>query len=332
MRINMQLPANIKTTTANNNFDKLHYSVMLTEAIDGLNIKPHGLYVDGTFGCGGHSKAILSKLSGDGRLLIIDLDLDAIKKAYDLQLQDPRLMVFHGSFVNLKEICQQFNILNIDGILLDLGVSSAQLDDPDKGFSFSRNGPLDMRMNNTRGLSASEWLKNVTQHELTHVLKEYGQEPFAKKIAAAIINCRVIKPIETTFDLVKIIQEVYSGFYVKHKHPATRTFQAIRIFINQELLNLQQALPEIIKLLNIKGRLVVISFHSLEDIIVKKFIKDNSKSLIFKNSFLRKVPNIDLIDQQITLKNLGKFKPSKAEIIENRRSRSAIMRVSEKCA
>lgn len=326
----MKLQTNIRINI--NNVPQAHYPVMLNETIEALNINPNGIYVDGTFGCGGHAKAILSKLNDNGRLLVIDLDLDAIQHAYALQQKDPRLMVFHGSFVELKKICHKFNVEKIDGILLDLGVSSPQLDNPNKGFSFSKNGPLDMRMDNTKGLSASEWLKNVTHNELTKILKDYGQEPFANKIANAIINYRTVKSIETTFDLVEIVKKVYANFYLKKKHPATRTFQAIRIFINQELVSLQIVLAEIMDILKIGGRLAVISFHSLEDSIVKKFIENHTKSLICKNSFLRKVPNIDSINSKNDLENLGKFKPSKHEIINNRRSRSAIMRVVAKCA
>lgn len=313
---------------------EMHQPVMLLETLEALNIKPDGVYIDGTFGRGGHSKFILEKLNSHGRLVVVDLDLDAIEVAFGLQKLDARVQVFHGSFKQIVEICQQFNIDKIDGILLDLGVSSPQLDNQARGFSFSKDGPLDMRMDCSKGMTASEWLKIVDKSELIKVLKEYGEERFAIKIAESIIVARAIKPINTTFDLVEIIKKNCPAFCAKHKHPATRTFQAIRIFINQELLNLQEALPKIMNLLAINGRLVVISFHSLEDIIVKSFINKHSKSAVFNNYALRKLPiiNSSLDNENIKLKNLGKTKSSLQEIKNNPRSRSAIMRVAEKCA
>lgn len=309
-----------------------HKPVMLLEALEALNVKPDGVYVDGTFGRGGHSKFILDKLSSRGRLLVIDLDLEAIDVANGLQKSDPRVNVFHGSFGQIVEICRQFNISKIDGILLDLGVSSPQLDNQNRGFSFSKDGPLDMRMDCSKGMSAHEWLKIVQKSELSRVLKEYGEERFANKIADAIIIARSSKPINTTFELVEIIKKSCPAFYAKHKHPATRTFQAIRIFINQELFNLQEALPEIMNLLAVNGRLVVISFHSLEDIIVKSFINKHSKNALVNNYALRKLPITNFNLDNIKLKSLGKVKPSIEEINNNPRSRSAIMRVAEKCA
>ena len=311
---------------------KDHKPVMLVEAISALNIKPSGIYVDGTFGRGGHAKFILNKLNNQGRLLVIDLDLDAIDVANQIKKTDHRVNVFHGSFMQIHDICKQFNIDQIDGILLDLGVSSPQLDTQARGFSFVSDGPLDMRMDHTKGISAKEWLEIVDKSELIKVLKEYGQERFAKRIAEAIIISRVQQPINTTLQLADIIKKTCPAYYAKNKHPATRTFQAIRIFINQELLSLQEALPRIINLLSINGRLVVISFHSLEDTIVKNFITKHSKSYLYNNYALRKLPIMNAGLENIKLKNIGKLKPSIQELSENKRSRSAIMRVAEKCA
>jgi 16S rRNA (cytosine1402-N4)-methyltransferase len=312
--------------------NKQHTPVMLTEALTGLNIKPDGIYIDGTFGRGGHSLAILNKLNNNGRLLVIDLDPDAIAVANKLQTIDQRVSVFHGSFSQIKEICQQANLINIDGILLDLGISSAQLADSTKGFSFSNDGPLDMRMDNTKGEPAYKWLDTATQEEIIKILREYGQERFAKKIAESIIKARTIKPITTTFALVEIIKKSCPQSYARFKHPATRTFQAIRIFVNKELLSLQQTLPQIMQLLAMHGRLVVISFHSLEDIIVKKFINQHSVDALSNNYAIRKFPAINVNTDHIKLKKIGRYKTSAGEIKNNNRSRSAIMRVAEKCA
>ena len=323
----MKINDNNNTET---NFNR-HKSVMLTEAIEALNIKPEGIYIDATFGCGGHSKAILKKLGNLGKLLVIDLDLDAIKLANSLKSNDSRVMVAHGSFKDLISICSKFNISQIDGILLDLGVSSPQLDDPNKGFSFSKEGPLDLRMDASAGRSASEWLASVTFEELYLVLKNYGEERFAKRIAAAIIDFRNNQPIKTTLDLANLIKKIYPIKNKERKHPATRTFQAIRIHINQELDSLKAVLPQAINLLKQNGRLVLISFHSLEDRIVKEFIFNHSR--LITNNFLRKLPQeFFKTEQIIDLRNLGKFKPQQEEIVANVRSRSAIMRVAEKCA
>ena len=311
---------------------KQHTPVMLPEALTALNIKPDGVYVDGTFGCGGHSQAILNKLNQNGRLLIIDLDPDAITIANKLRTTDQRISVFHGSFANIKEFCQQANFVKVDGILLDLGMSSAQLADSNKGFSFANDGPLDMRMDNTKGEPAYKWLEIATPDELIKVLREYGQERFAKKIAYSIVKARAINPITTTFSLVEIIKKSCPQSYARFKHPATRTFQAIRIFINKELLNLQQVLPQIMQLLTINGRLVIISFHSLEDIIVKKFITQHSIDALSNNYAIRKFPIINVNTEHVKLKKIGRFKPSAQEIKNNNRARSAIMRVAEKCA
>lgn len=310
-----------------------HKPVMLQEAISALNIKPDGVYVDGTFGRGGHAQAILNQLSSRGKLLILDVDPVAILAAKNLSLLDKRVTVFHDSFANIKKICAQSQISYLDGVLLDLGVSSPQLDDANRGFSFTKDGPLDMRMDNTKGEPAYKWLATVSKSDLILVLKEYGQERFAKKIADNIILARNIKPITTTLALAEVIKNSCPASYCKFKHPATRTFQAIRIFINKELLNLQQALPQYLDLLSIQGRLVVISFHSLEDTIVKYFINKYAKNL-FDNYATRKFP-INFINNNevnIRLKKINRLKPNTQEIKDNVRARSAIMRVAEKCA
>lgn len=306
---------------------------MLPEAIAALNIRPDGVYLDGTFGRGGHAQAILKQLSSRGRLLVLDVDPAAILAAKELRSQDNRVVVFHDSFVNVQKVCAQAKIGYLDGILLDLGVSSPQLDDSERGFSFNKEGPLDMRMDNTKGDPAYKWLATVSKEELVLILKEYGQERFAKKIAENIILARSITPINTTIALAELVKKSCPSRYGKFKHPATRTFQAIRILINKELLNLEQTLPQCLELLNIQGRLVVISFHSLEDSIVKRFINTYSKNL-FDNYLTRKIPiNINNNNfNNIRLKKITKLKPNIQEIKNNVRSRSAIMRVAEKCA
>lgn len=316
----------------NNIITKKHKPVMLTEALQALNIKPHGIYLDGTFGRGGHSQAILNKLNSRGRLLVVDVDPEAILVANQLQAIDNRVSVFHESFANIQQICERTAVNYLDGILLDLGVSSPQLDNANRGFSFSKEGPLDMRMDVTKGEPAYQWLATVSKEQLILVLKQYGQERFAKRIAENIITARAAKPITTTLALADIIKKSCPASYFKFKHPATRTFQAIRIFINKELLNLQQALPQMLELLNIGGRLVIISFHSLEDVIVKNFINKYSTKQLPDNHHIRKFPIFNNNFDNIKLKKIGKFKSSDQEIKDNIRSRSAMVRVAEKCA
>lgn len=309
-----------------------HKPVMLQEAIFALNLKPNGVYVDATFGRGGHSRLILNQLGDRGKLIAIDLDPDAVKIAREMQKIDHRLSVFHSPFSNIGTICKEIKVNQVDGVLLDLGVSSPQLENASRGFSFMHDGPLDMRMDNTKGISAKDWLKIVDKAELSMILKQYGQERFANKIAETIVSAREQKPINTTLDLVTLVKQIYPKRYMNNKHPATKTFQAIRIFINQELSNLQVSLPQFVNLLSINGRLVIISFHSLEDTIVKKFITNSSIDPIANNYALRKLPIDNGKIKTLTLKNLGKLKPSLQEIKQNNRARSAIMRVAEKCA
>ncbi len=254
-----------------------HITVLLNEAVDGLAIKPDGIYIDGTFGRGGHSRLILSRLGEKGRLIGIDRDPRAIAEAETIS--DPRFQIEHNAFSFIPEICEKLQLTGkIDGILLDLGVSSPQLDEAERGFSFMKDGPLDMRMDTTKGLSAMEWLSQVSIEDLTWVLKTFGEERFAKRIATAIVNYNKsnIEKISRTLQLAQIISEAVP-FKDKHKHPATRSFQAIRIYINSELDELEKALNSALSVLNQEGRLSIISFHSLEDRMVKQFMRKNSK-------------------------------------------------------
>lgn len=304
-----------------------HITVLLNEAVEGLNVKPDGVYIDGTFGRGGHSRLILSKLASNGKLMVIDRDPQAIEVAK--ALNDPRMIIVHGEFAKMAQYAIQYQIEGeIDGILLDLGVSSPQLDDPERGFSFMREGPLDMRMDTSKGLSAKDWLLQTDVDELTQVLRDYGEERFARRIAVAIIEAVKISPIETTIELAELIAKSVP-FKDKHKHPATRSFQAIRIKINEEMAEVENALNQGLSILRPGGRLSIISFHSLEDRIVKLFINKHSK--------LPDLPkNLPLTNAQISqtnsikLRNLGKIKPSKSEVEANTRSRSALLRIAEK--
>lgn len=309
-----------------------HITVLLHEAVNGLALKENGIYIDGTFGRGGHSRLILSKLSSNGRLIGIDRDPRAIAEAQ--KIQDLRFQIEHNSFSHISEICEKLNLVGkIDGILLDLGVSSPQLDEAERGFSFMKDGPLDMRMDTTQGLSAEEWLKQVSVEDLTWVLKTFGEERFAKRIATAIVdyNKSAAKNgtefLSRTSQLAELISQAVP-FKDKHKHPATRSFQAIRIFINSELDELESVLNSALDMLAPEGRLSIISFHSLEDRMVKHFIKKQSKGEdIPKGLPLRE----DQIQRNLKLKVIGKaIQPSEAEIQANPRSRSAVLRVAER--
>lgn len=254
-----------------------HITVLLHEAVNGLALKENGIYIDGTFGRGGHSRFILSQLSSNGRLIAVDRDPRAIAEAH--KIQDLRFQIEHNSFSHIPEICDKLNLVGkIDGILLDLGVSSPQLDEAERGFSFMKDGPLDMRMDTTQGLSAEEWLKQVSIEDLTWVLKTFGEERFAKRIATAIVdfNKSAVKNgtefLSRTSQLAELISQAVP-FKDKHKHPATRSFQAIRIFINSELDELESLLNSALDMLAPEGRLSIISFHSLEDRMVKHFMK-----------------------------------------------------------
>ncbi len=306
-----------------------HTSVLLDEAVNGLNIRPDGIYIDGTFGRGGHSRLILSQLGPEGRLLAIDRDPQAIEAAK--AIEDPRFSIVHGPFSDLAQYVHERELAGkIDGVLLDLGVSSPQLDDPERGFSFMRDGPLDMRMDPSRGYSAAEWLMKAEADDIAWVLKTFGEERFAKRIARAIVDRNREQPMTRTKELADLIANA-SPFREKHKHPATRSFQAIRIYINSELEEIERALDGAHEVLAPDGRLSVISFHSLEDRIVKRFIRQHSRG--------PQVPSgIPMTEAQLqslggrTLKSLGKMMPSEAEVAENPRARSSVLRFAARTA
>ncbi|GKT11661.1 MAG: 16S rRNA (cytosine1402-N4)-methyltransferase [Thiomicrorhabdus sp.] len=302
-----------------------HYSVLLKESIDGLNIKPDGIYIDGTFGRGGHSGEILRQLGPQGKLLAVDQDPEAIKFANE-NIKDERFEIQYGSFENITEYCEARGLVGkIDGLLLDLGVSSPQLDDAERGFSFMREGPLDMRMNPEAGLSAKEWLEQVDEKTLKLVLQNYGEERFSGRIARVIKEETAKGTLNTTLDLAELVKN-NSPKIDKNKHPATRTFQAIRIAVNRELDVLKNVLEAAMTVLAPDGRLSVISFHSLEDRIVKVYIRDQSK---IKDLFPESPILIEVIEP--VLRKVGKpIFPSKEELQVNKRSRSAVLRIAEK--
>ena len=296
-----------------------HRTVLLNEAVDALSVQPDGHYIDATFGRGGHSRLILAGLSPLGRLTVFDKDPQAIAAANALADVDGRIAVRHEGFKHLDELEAD----SADGVLLDLGVSSPQIDDPARGFSFRHDGPLDMRMDTTRGRSVAEWIATADVAEMAEVIREYGEERFAQPIAKAIDRRRQERgPLRTTAELAEVVAGAVKT-REPGKDPATRTFQAFRIFINAELEELQQALVASLKVLQTGGRLVVISFHSLEDRIVKQFIAEHSKEV-----FDRRAPFAE--PKKMRLKGLGRIKPSDAEVTGNPRSRSAVMRVAER--
>lgn len=301
---------------------------MFAEALQQLAIKKEGVYLDCTFGRGGHSQGILNQLGENGRLLAFDRDWDAVNSDYaHVMRQDARFKLIQGCFSELENTVANEGLLGkIDGILIDLGVSSPQLDNPERGFSFLRDGPLDMRMDGRAGVSAEQWLATVDESYLVKVLFEYGEEKFARRIAKAIIETRVASPISTTRQLATLIENVIP-VREKHKHPATRTFQAIRIEINRELNELTDVLQQSIRVLNGQGRLVVISFHSLEDRIVKRFIKNESGAKY--NPSRLPIKEADMAKG--LLKKISKALVAQPqEVTENPRARSAVMRVAEK--
>lgn len=305
---------------------KQHQSVMLEEAVTALDIKPEGIYIDATFGRGGHSQAILSQLGPKGKLIVVDKDPQAIAVANELKLNDPRVEVFQGSFKEIAHYCEEIGVFGkVDGVLFDLGVSSPQLDQAERGFSFMREGPLDMRMDPTKGVSASDWVNSAKEQDIVLVLKKYGEERFAKRIARAIIEKRETSKIETTKQFADLVTEAIP-FCEKGKHPATRTFQGVRIYINQELEDLTSSLDVIIDVLAEGGRMVTICFHSLEDRIVKRFIQKQVKGDDFPPDF-----PVTAAELNPKLRKIGKaLKPSHAEIQQNVRARSAVLRVAEK--
>ncbi|WKJ90839.1 16S rRNA (cytosine(1402)-N(4))-methyltransferase RsmH [Methylomonas montana] len=305
-----------------------HQTVLYDEALQQLNIKPDGIYLDCTFGRGGHSSGILNLLNDSGRLLALDRDIDAINSCQAKQmLEDSRFSLHHASFAELTAVIEQHGYLSkVDGILMDLGVSSPQLDTAERGFSFLRDGPLDMRMDSENGLSAAEYLARVDEQELVRVLFEYGEERFARRIAKAVVNQRQQQPLQTTLQLAKLIENSVP-FRDKHKHPATRSFQAIRIEINQELEQIKTGLKQAADVLAPGGRLVVIAFHSLEDRIVKRFIRDQAGPKTNPGKLPIKEQDIE----QGQLRKIGKSIRAQArELQQNPRARSAVMRVAEK--
>jgi 16S rRNA (cytosine1402-N4)-methyltransferase len=303
-----------------------HVPVLLGPAIAGLNLKPDGWYIDGTFGRGGHSGAILEDLGAEGRLLAIDRDPEAIKNVSAALKRDQRFELINGEFSELKKYAIERKLLGkVDGLLLDLGVSSPQLDEAERGFSFRADGPLDMRMDPSRGQSAAEWLAGVEERSLKKVLQQFGEERFAGRIARAIVTARALAPIRRTGELAEIVRTAVPARGQK-KHPATRTFQAIRIFINDELTELEKALEASIDLLRPGGRLCVISFHSLEDRRVKRFMRNASK----ESEQYRGMPDVP-VEHRPPLKLIGKaIGPTDAEIAANVRARSSRLRIAER--
>lgn len=305
----------------------MHETVLLREAVDALVTDPAGDYIDGTFGRGGHSRALLARLSGGGRVLGIDRDPDAVVQGQALAQQDRRFVMAQGSFAQARELAEAAGMTRVAGVLLDLGVSSPQLDQAHRGFSFLRDGPLDMRMNPQQGESAAEWLARAGAGEIAGVLKDYGEERFARRIAGAIVAERQQRPITTTAHLAKVIAEAHPA-WEKGRHPATKSFQGIRIHVNNELGELRLLLDQVLDLLAVGGRLVVISFHSLEDRMVKRFIRQHVRG----DSLPANVP-VTVDQLNCRLRQIGKaVRAGDDEVESNVRSRSAIMRVAEKIA
>jgi 16S rRNA (cytosine1402-N4)-methyltransferase len=303
-----------------------HVTVLLREAVEALAVKEDGVYVDATFGRGGHAREILKRLGPRGRLIAFDKDPAAMEAAR--AIDDARLTAVHAGFAELKDKLREQRVEKVDGVLLDLGVSSPQIDEASRGFSFRMDGPLDMRMDTTKGRTAADWLAEVDERELTEVIADYGEERFAKQVARAIVAARARGPIDSTRQLAKIVAEAVHT-REPGQDPATRTFQAIRIFINQELEELSLVLPQCVEALAPGGRLVVISFHSLEDRIVKRFMQGEARP----DRFPPKLPirAADLPPSRLHL--VGKpVRPADAEIRANPRARSAVMRVAERAA
>jgi len=298
----------------------------LEQAVDGLKVRSNGCYVDCTFGRGGHSRLILARLGSAGRLIALDRDPQAV--AAGGEIDDGRFRILHGRFSRLAELAREAGVTRADGILLDLGMSSPQLDDPARGFSFRFDAPLDMRMDAGGGVTAAEWLARAAETEIREVIRNHGEERFAKQIAAAIVAARARGPVGTTRQLAALVAEAVPT-REPHQDPATRTFQALRIHLNQELEELSLALPQCLQLLKPAGRLVVISFHSLEDRIVKRFMRDNARP----DPLPRRLPLRAHELPQPKVKLLGRaLRPSTAEIAANPRSRSAVMRIAERTA
>ena len=303
-----------------------HQPVLLAEVLTGLSIKPDGVYVDGTFGRGGHAGAILAVLGPEGRLLAMDKDPDAIRSAEQQFGTDPRFEIEQGTFTMLSNMIAQRQLQGrVNGLLLDLGVSSPQLDDASRGFSFSEDGPLDMRMDPSSGISAARWLETAAESDISHVLKTFGEERFSRRIARTIVETRHETPLRTTRQLAELVAAAVP-MREKNKHPATRSFQAIRIFVNNELDEITSVLDQVIDVLAPQGRMVVISFHSLEDRIVKRFIRDEYRGEQAPPEF--PLAGMDYVPR---LKPVGKaVRASAVEVQHNPRARSAVLRVAER--
>ena len=305
-----------------------HHSVLLQPTVEALRIAPSGIYMDGTFGRGGHSRSILAALGERGRLIAIDRDPEAVAYGQAHFAGDSRFSIVHGSFAMLAEVAQNAGVMGrVDGVLLDLGVSSPQLDRAERGFSFGKPGPLDMRMDTSQGTSAADWLARAEVGEIATVLREYGEERHAKRIARAIVAAREESPISTTDRLAEVVSRANPS-WEKHKHPATRSFQAIRIHINGELEAIKACPSQVVDVLALGGRLAVISFHSLEDRLVKRFMRDQAKGDDFP-------PGLPVRQDQLRprLRLVGKpIHPDAVEIEANPRARSAVLRVAERLA
>ncbi|GLR12594.1 ribosomal RNA small subunit methyltransferase H [Chitinimonas prasina] len=304
--------------------DFLHRTVLLTEAVDGLAIKPDGCYVDCTYGRGGHSRLILSRLGPAGRLIAFDKDPQAVANARSIA--DPRFSIVHEPYAAFHSGLDELGVGLVDGVLMDLGVSSPQIDDASRGFSFRFDAPLDMRMDTTRGQTAAEWLATAEQADITEVIRDYGEERFAKQIAGALVAARVENPVVTTGQLSQIVAKAVRT-REPGQDPATRTFQAIRIYINRELEELSLTLPQALGRLAAGGRFSVIAFHSLEDRIVKRFMQDAAKADRLPSRLPVRAADIG----EAPLKLIGKpVRASQAEVDENPRARSAILRIAER--
>ena len=308
------------------NAEYQHITVLLNEAVDALAVREDGIYVDGTFGRGGHSRLILSRLGSQGRLIVFDKDPQAIEAAQKLAEQDGRVTVVHDGFSSFQTTLDKLGIEEIDGALFDLGISSPQIDDGARGFSFRFDAPLDMRMDPTRGMSAAEWIATASEQDLHEVIKNYGEERFSRQIARAIVAQRTESPIDTTRKLAQLVaQNVRTR--ERGQDPATRTFQAVRIFINRELEEVEAVLPQVMGRLKQGGRLAVIAFHSLEDRIVKQFVKKYSQHPPLPRWAAVKEADLPLPP----LKAVGKaIKPGVEETVSNPRARSAVLRVAER--
>ncbi len=311
----------------------MHTTVLLHEAVDALAVRPDGVYVDGTYGRGGHSRLILDRLGGSGRLIALDKDPMAVTAGR--VLKDLRFTIVHNRFSQIPQVLRDLGVEQVDGVLMDLGVSSPQLEQATRGFSFRLDGPLDMRMDTSQGQTAAEWLASVSEANLREVIKDYGEERFAKQVARAIVAARSQEPIVTTIRLSEIVASAVracSHQRENKQNPATRTFQAIRIYLNQELEELSMTLPQCVEMLKPGGRLVAISFHSLEDRIVKRFIREAANP----DKLPRGVPLRAQEVQRLTcqrLRLIGKaIRPTEAEVAKNPRARSAVMRVAERVA